>query len=69
MTGVGVCLPQLGPHATGPVVREFCQEAERLGFTSLWVQEHIFYPYRPRSGYSGRPGIPIPEPKGRLVVA
>jgi probable F420-dependent oxidoreductase len=61
MTGVGLCLPQLGPHVTGPVVREFCQRAEARGFTSLWVQEHLFHPHEPSSGYAGRDGNPVPE--------
>jgi probable F420-dependent oxidoreductase len=60
MTGVGLCLPQLGPHVTGPVVRDFCTRAEELGFTSLWVQEHLFHPLQPSSGYAGRAGNPVP---------
>ena len=60
MTGVGLCLPQLGPHVTGPVVKEFCQRAEARGFTSLWVQEHLFHPHEPSSGYAGRAGNPVP---------
>ena len=60
MTGVGLCLPQLGPHVTGPVVQEFCQRAEARGFTSLWVQEHLFHPHEPSSGYAGRAGNPVP---------
>jgi probable F420-dependent oxidoreductase len=61
MTGVGLCLPQLGAGATGLVVREFCERAEAMGFTSLWVQEHMLVPLRPLSGYGGVPGVPIPE--------
>lgn len=69
MTGVGLCLPQLGPHVTGPVVKEFCQRAEAMGFTSLWVQEHLFYPHDGKSGYSGRDGLPIPEPYRSTLAA
>jgi alkanesulfonate monooxygenase SsuD/methylene tetrahydromethanopterin reductase-like flavin-dependent oxidoreductase (luciferase family) len=27
----------------------------------LWVQEHIFYPLHPVSGYSARPGLKVPD--------
>ena len=61
MTGVGLCLPQLGGHVTRDVLRRFVEEAEELGFASLWVQEHLFYPHAPVSGYAARPGLAIPE--------
>jgi probable F420-dependent oxidoreductase len=60
MTSVGLCVPQLGEYADRAVLRDFCQSAEELGFGSLWVQEHLFYPLAPRSGYSAIPGQPIP---------
>ena len=41
---IGLGLPQLGPHVTPAVVRSFCKRAEELGYASLWVQEHLFYP-------------------------
>lgn len=36
----------------GPIARSFCERAEALGFTSLWVQEHLFVPVAPMSGYA-----------------
>jgi len=69
MTGVGLCLPQLGPHANGQVVHDFCVKAETMGFTSLWVQEHLFFPLEPESGYAGLPGRPIPEPYRYTLTA
>ena len=69
MTGVGVCLPQLGPHTSGPVVRDFCVKAEAMGFTSLWVQEHLFYPLEPESGYANIPGRAIPQPYRSTLAA
>jgi probable F420-dependent oxidoreductase len=51
---IGLGLPQLGPHVTPSVVRRFCRRAEELGFASLWVQEHLFYPTANTSGYAGR---------------
>lgn len=61
MTGVGLCLPQLGDGLTVDIVREFCTRAESLGYTSLWVQDHFLWPLEPRRGYGGRPGAPIPH--------
>jgi probable F420-dependent oxidoreductase len=52
--GIGLGLPQLGPHVTPTVIRRFCRRAEELGFASLWVQEHLFYPTANTSGYAGR---------------
>ena len=52
--GVGLGLPQLGPHVTTAALRSFCARAEELGYASLWVQEHLFYPHANSSGYAGR---------------
>jgi len=60
VTGVGLCLPQLGPHVTAEVVIEFAHRAEALGYTSLWVQDHFQWPVSPQRGYAGRNGVPIP---------
>lgn len=51
---VGLALPQLGPHVDAQAVRIFCQEAEGLGYSSLWAQEHLFFPLGNTSGYAGR---------------
>lgn len=51
---IGLGLPQLGEHVTPGVVRSFCRRAEELGYGSLWVQEHLFYPTANESGYAGR---------------
>jgi probable F420-dependent oxidoreductase len=58
---VGLALPQLGPHTSGPVVRGFAERAEELGFGHLFVQQHLFYPHEVVSGYSARPGLAVPE--------
>ena len=58
---IGLALPQLGPNVDGPAVRGFATRAEALGFDSLWVQQHLFYPHEPSSGYSARPGLAVPD--------
>lgn len=52
--GIGLALPQLGPHVSAETVRTFAVRAEELGFVSLWAQEHLFYPTANASGYAGR---------------
>jgi probable F420-dependent oxidoreductase len=59
--GVGLTLPQLGPHVSRHAVRRFCERAEALGFSSLWVQEHLFFALEPSAPYAARPGMPVPD--------
>jgi probable F420-dependent oxidoreductase len=58
---IGLCLPQLGGHVDRDGLRAFCEQAEELGYGSLWVQQHLFYPLNPVSGYSARPGLKVPD--------
>src|SRR5260370_28759861 len=58
---IGRSLPQLGGHVDRTGLRAFCERAEEFGYGSLWVQEHIFYPLNPVSGYSARPGLKVPD--------
>lgn len=58
MTGIGLCLPQLGPHVTAEVIAEFARSAERIGYSSLWVQDHFMYPLQPERGYGGSDVLP-----------
>ena len=64
---IGLCLPQLGPHTSATVVRDFATQSETLGFDSLWVQEHLFYP-QPALGYAGSEDIPWPQPYAQLLA-
>lgn len=68
MVRVGLCLPQLGEHVTAEAFTEFCRRAEAAGYSSLWAQEHLFFPLAPRSGYAAVPGLPIPQ-QYRSVLA
>lgn len=61
MTRVGLSLPQLGSHVDARAVRGFAETAEELGFGSLYVQQHLFFPHEVQSGYSARPGLAVPE--------
>ena len=61
MMQVGLSVPQLGGHVSRNVLREFCERSEEIGFGGLWVQQHLFYPRQPISGYAARPGLAVPE--------
>ncbi|WP_207835449.1 TIGR03619 family F420-dependent LLM class oxidoreductase [Williamsia soli] len=54
MVEIGLTLPQLGEHVDAGAIRAFATSAEELGFASLWVQEHLFYPEANESIYGGR---------------
>ncbi|ORM35985.1 TIGR03619 family F420-dependent LLM class oxidoreductase [Williamsia sp. 1135] len=54
MVEIGLTLPQLGEHVDAAAIRSFATSAEELGFASLWVQEHLFYPEANESIYGGR---------------
>jgi probable F420-dependent oxidoreductase len=48
----GVMLPHRWLYAAGSTIRDFAREAEALGYTSLWVTDHIVVPsYRMERGH------------------
>jgi probable F420-dependent oxidoreductase len=61
VTTVGLCLPQLGGAVTRNAFEHYCKRAEELGFAHLWVQDHLFFPHEPVSGYAAREGVPVPQ--------
>ncbi len=47
----GLHLPHLGAPASSAVIRDWAQEAEALGFDSVWVSDHVASPERVASRY------------------
>ena len=48
----GVMLPHRWLYAAGNTIADFAREAEDLGYTSLWVTDHIIVPsYRTERGH------------------
>ena len=41
---LGVALPTSAPYASAESIVRVAQEAERLGYTSLWTYERLLYP-------------------------
>ena len=56
---IGVTLPNLGPNAQPDTIRRLARIAERRGFGSVWVSDHIVMPAAPLTEYpysgNGRP--------------
>lgn len=55
---IGVALPNIGPMATREAMFTIADEAERLGFDSLWVGDHIALPRKPKLAYPYSRGTP-----------
>ena len=59
---VGTFLPHMGPAATPETLLRFAQQAEALGYDSVWVAERLLYPLKPRTPYPGMPeGSLLPD--------
>lgn len=65
---IGICCAGIGPQATGDFIKNTAVAAERAGFNSYWIAEHVVlfdaypeskYPY---AGVFGS-DIPIPDPR------
>lgn len=52
---LGVSLPQFGSQATPEAIARVAKEAERVGLDSLWVNERILLPTKPKDQYGGGP--------------
>jgi probable F420-dependent oxidoreductase len=50
---IGLTLPQLGPVVDTALLRDFAQQAEGMGFDSLWVQDHFLYALQQEGEYGG----------------
>ncbi|GAC1375623.1 MAG: hypothetical protein NVS2B12_33720 [Ktedonobacteraceae bacterium] len=57
---LGIGLPQAGKIASPQAILQVAQEAERLGYDSVWVYEHMLRPTKPIPGVMG--GSPQLQP-------
>jgi probable F420-dependent oxidoreductase len=58
---LGFSLPVAGAWATPANQVRVAQEAERLGYHSLWVLQRLLYPVVPQNDYPPMPGGPWPD--------
>jgi probable F420-dependent oxidoreductase len=66
---VGIALPQMIPNVTPDTIARFAQTAEALGYDSLWVNERLMWPLKPREPYSDTPDGSLPEPYKYILDA
>lgn len=57
---IGITLPQSGPTASAEAIGRVAQEAERLGYASVWVLERLLRPTQPRNSPGGGRGASWP---------
>src|SRR4029079_2999685 len=56
---IGIAVPHFGPYASPKAIVQVAQEAERLGFASVWVLERMLRPIAPTMQFgSVRPVSP-----------
>ncbi len=57
----GFVLPHMGPAASPHAIVHVAQQAEALGYDSVWVTERLLYPLRPQTPYAATPDGSLPE--------
>src|SRR5262245_24940701 len=58
---VGVSLPNLGLSACPEALVRGAQEAERLGYDTLWTADRLLFPVAPGDPYPATPDGSLPE--------
>ncbi|MCC7368714.1 MAG: LLM class F420-dependent oxidoreductase [Chloroflexi bacterium] len=64
----GVMLPQQGLKASPEALVRAAQQAERLRYDSVWVNERLLYPVHPRTPYPGSPDGALPATFSRTFT-
>ena len=63
---LGVALPTSAPYASAENIRRIAQEAERLGYNSLWTYERLLYPI---AGVTALSSVAHPNKSRRTLPA
>ncbi len=66
---LGICLPQMGNEAGPEPIARFAEAAEKLGYDSLWTNERLMWPLKPREPYSDTPDGLLPAVYQRIFDA
>ena len=57
---LGFSLPHFGPVASPQAIVEAAQQAEALGYDSLWTGDRLLFPIKPQTPYPGTPDGSLP---------
>ncbi len=57
---IGFSLPHFGPMASPQAIVEAAQQAEALGYDSLWAGDRLLFPIKPQTPYPGTPDGSLP---------
>ena len=58
---IGCFIPQMGTAATPDAMVQAAQNAEKLGYDSVWVTERLLFPVNPKTPYAASPDGKLPE--------
>ena len=58
---IGIAVPNIGPVATPEAVKTVAQQAEALGYHSLWTVERLLWPVNPKMPYPATRDGSLPE--------
>ena len=58
---IGFSLPQIGSVASPRAIVEAAQQAEALGYESLWTNDRLLYPVNPQTPYPATPDGALPQ--------
>jgi len=58
---LGFNIPNVGPVASAENIVKVAQQAEALGYHTIWTTERLLVPVNPTTGWRGVEGLAIPE--------
>jgi len=63
---IGCFIPQIGAFASPEAIASAAQQAEKLGYDSVWVTERLLFPVEPKNPYAAEPDGKLPEVYRRI---
>ena len=64
---LGCFIPQMGSYASPDVIVSAAQNAEKLGYDTVWVTERLLFPVDPKNPYGAEPDGKLPEAFRRVI--
>jgi probable F420-dependent oxidoreductase len=64
---IGCFIRQIGPDASPETIASSVQQAEKLGFDSVWATDRLLFPVNPKQPYVAEPDGKLPEVYRRVM--